>query len=99
MTLRETFNALASQWLEETAYLSGSYEEEPTYPKLVAMGLPIVPFIVERLKDPNDPAIWMWVTVLRGIFGDGPRVPEKDQGQWRPVLLAWMSWLRDQGYT
>ena len=92
---RERFLRLAAEWKEQSRYLSNSAQMAllPPYQRIIGMGLPVVPFILEELQ--REPDQWFWA--LEAITEENPVPPEAD-GIIRLMAQAWVDWGREQGY-
>lgn len=89
LSVSEEFDEHARKWVTETAYISSITvaTNHPSYEKIVAMGLPIVPFILRELQlRPNH-----WFSALRRITGENP-VTQEDTGNIRKMVDAWLRW-------
>lgn len=101
MDVLAQFTALADEWTEHfnrTGWSSITNDrlDHPSYGKLVALGMPAVPHIMERYKLDERP--W-WGFVLEDITG----IRSMDRSEWHPVELQefWIGWWeqkqREQG--
>ncbi len=86
---RQQFDDLSAQWKEETRYLSSTTDiaTNATYQRIIGMGMPVVPLILEDLR--NQPFHWFWA--LNAITGEQP-VPQSARGRVREMADAWISW-------
>ena len=62
------------------------------YQRIIGMGLPAVPLILEELQ--RDPDQWFWA--LEAITEEDPVQPEVI-GKVRLMAQAWIEWGRRQG--
>jgi hypothetical protein len=87
--LQGQFDALSAQWKEETRYLSSTTDiaANPAYQRIIGMGMPAVPLILEDLR--KQPYQWFWA--LHAITGEDP-VPESMRGRVREMSQAWINW-------
>lgn len=87
--LRRQFESLSAQWKEESRYLSSTTEiaTNPAYQRIIGMGMPVVPLILEDLR--KQPYHWFWA--LNAITGEDP-VPKSIRGRIREMADAWISW-------
>jgi hypothetical protein len=92
MELEATFNALADEWEahRRKTILSSSiwdYLNHPAYKKLVGLGRPAIPYIIERYKKDQLP----WGFVLQEITGIQII---KDPNSFSPgeVKKQWIDW-------
>src|SRR5580692_3377864 len=69
-SLKEKFDKLASQWRHNTAFSSSVTEIvlDPSYQKIIGMGIAVVPLILQELQ--NEPDHWYWA--LAAITGANP---------------------------
>ena len=94
-SLVEKFEALASQWYDETGGYSFIVEKtsHPAYQKIINMGQPAVSLLLRELE--QKPAHWF--KALRTITGANPVQPEQ-RGRMRQMAEAWLKWGREHGY-
>ena len=92
--LRRRFESLAAQWKEETRYLSSTTDiaTNGAYQRIIGMGMPAVPLILEDLRD--QPYHWFWA--LNAITGEDP-VPQSLRGHVREMADAWITWGVEKG--
>jgi hypothetical protein len=91
----EQFEALASQWYDETGGSSFIVEKtsHPAYQKIIDMGPPVVPLLLRELE--RNPALWF--EALRTITGANPVEPEQ-RGRIKQMAVSWLKWGREHGY-
>lgn len=89
------FEALASQWYDETGGYSFIVEKtsHPAYQKIIDMGQPVVHLLLRELE--RNPAHWF--KALRTITGANPVEPEQ-RGRMRQMAASWLKWGREHGY-
>lgn len=94
--LRERFFRLVAQWKEQSRYLSNTAQMAmlPPYHRIIGMGLPVVPLLLEEMR--REPDQWFWA--LEAITEDNP-VPPEDAGKVRVMTQAWIEWGMRQGYA
>jgi predicted DNA-binding antitoxin AbrB/MazE fold protein len=92
--LRRRFDCLAAQWKEETRYLSSTTDivTNPAYQRIIGMGMPAVPLILEELR--SQPYHWFWA--LNAITGEDP-VAQSLRGRVREMADAWIAWGAEKG--
>jgi hypothetical protein len=92
--IRERFQRLASEWKEQSRYLSNTAQMAmlKPYQRIIGMGWPVVPLILEELQ--REPDQWFWA--LEAITGDNP-VPPEAAGRVRLMAKAWIEWGTRQG--
>ena len=90
-----TFRKLTSEWHEATDGLSSPRRiaTNRSYLDIISMGKPVVPLILEELRDRGG----YWYPALRTLTGTDP-VPESAKGRPRLMTDAWLSWGRDNGF-
>ncbi len=91
------FSHHARIWKEETKFLSSSSKiiENYNYRAIIALGVPVVPFIYESMKEcPN-----FWFAALYEILGQEPRVPDESVGKIKEMTDIWVKWLENNGLT
>lgn len=93
---RERFSELADQWENETVLLSRTdmATEHPAYQKIVDMGEPAVPLILQRMKSQGG----HWFAVLREITSVNPVEPAC-RGNILEMQKAWLNWGKENGYA
>lgn len=92
--VRDRFRRLAAEWKEQSRYLSNTAQMAmlKPYQRIIGMGWPAVPLILEELR--RDPDQWFWA--LEAITEDNP-VPPDAAGHVRRSAEAWVAWGRDRG--
>src|SRR5271167_4699083 len=93
---RERFRRLAEEWKEESRYLSNTAQMAllRPYQRIIGMGLPVVPLILEELQ--REPDQWFWA--LESITEQNP-VPPEAEGKVRLMAQAWIEWGKQRGYV
>jgi hypothetical protein len=94
--IEERFRRLATEWKEQSRYLSNVAQMAmlKPYQRIIGLGLPVVPLILEELnREPNQ---WFWA--LEAITEQNP-VPPEAKGQVRLMAQAWIEWGKQQGYV
>ena len=93
---RQRFRRLASQWKEESRFLSNTAQMAMLrpYQAIIGMGESALPFILEELE--REPDQWFWA--LQMITDSDPVRPE-DKGNFRKMSKAWIEWGEQQGYA
>ena len=91
----EAFERLVGEWEHDRP--RGSDIEQMTnhsaYQRIIAMGQPAVPWILQRLAEKPD----HWFVALNAITGARP-VPPESRGRVKEMTQAWLNWGREQGY-
>jgi hypothetical protein len=92
--IRERFQRLASDWKEQSRYLSNTAQMAmlKSYQRIIGMGWVGVPLILEELQ--REPDQWFWA--LEAITGENP-VPPESAGKVRLMAQAWIEWGIRQG--
>jgi hypothetical protein len=95
MGTQERFQRLASEWKQQSRYLSNTAQMAMLrpYQRIIGMGLSAVPLILEELQ--REPDQWFWA--LEAITEEDP-VPPEDAGKVRLMAQAWIEWGNRQGY-
>jgi hypothetical protein len=90
----ERFHRLAAEWKEQARYLSNSARMAmlPAYQRIIGMGMPVVPLILEELR--REPHHWYWA--LEAITEQDP-VPPEARGKILEMAAAWIAWGKSQG--
>jgi len=91
---RERFQRLASQWKEQSRFLSNTAQMAmlTPYQRIIGMGMPVLPMILEELE--REPNQWFWA--LEAITEENP-VPPESAGIVRKMAEAWLDWGRQHG--
>ena len=95
--LEESFNALARQWLADTAIHSNPaiIARHPAYSKIVEMKEAAIPLILNEISQKRNRPHWF--QALNDITGMTP-APEEIWGKVEQVAAAWLEWGQEQGY-
>lgn len=93
-TLEERFRRLATEWKDQARYLSNSARMAmlQPYQRIIGMGMPVVPLILEELR--RQPHHWFWA--LEAITEQNP-VPPEALGKIQEMADAWIQWGVQQG--
>jgi len=93
--VHERFRRLAAGWKGESRYLSNTAQMAmlPSYQRIIGMGLPVVPLILQELR--QEPDHWFWA--LEAITDEDP-VPPEARGKVRLMAQAWLEWGHKHGY-
>src|SRR5262245_58538819 len=93
--LRKRFQRLAAEWKKQSRFLSNPAQMAmlDPYQRIIGMGLPAVPFILEELE--REPDQWFWA--LEAITEENP-VPADAQGKVRLMTQAWIEWGKHNGF-
>jgi hypothetical protein len=85
---------LAATWREERGFSSSLTDIilSPSYQKVIALGRPVVPYLLAELA--ARPDHWFWA--LSTITGANP-VPEQAAGNLRSMTEAWLRWGDEEG--
>lgn len=90
--LRRVFDELRRQWRNDTKYISSATQicEHPAYQKIIAIGEPMLPFIIEEVR--NERGHWFYA--LHKITGF---VPDNIQNlPFAQIRQAWLDWFENQ---
>lgn len=90
----ERFQRLAAEWKEQSRYFSNSAQMAMLrpYQRIIGMGPPAVPLILEESR--REPDQWFWA--LESITEVNP-VPPEAMGKVRLMADAWILWGEQQG--
>jgi hypothetical protein len=93
--LRQRFERLAAEWKDQARYLSNTAQMAmlKPYQRIIGMGLPAVPLILEELQ--REPHQWFWA--LEAITEENP-VPPEAAGKVRLMAQAWIDWGKRHGF-
>ena len=85
--LSERFHRLAAEWKEQSRFRSNSAQMAMLrpYQRIIGMGPPVVPLILEELQ--REPDHWFWA--LEAITEEDPGPPEV-KGKVRLMAQAWI---------
>jgi hypothetical protein len=89
------FARLATEWRSATRYLSSATDiaMHPAYQRIIGLGRPAVPLILEELQ--REPDHWFWA--LKAITGVDP-VPSEHRGNIPEMTRCWLQWARREGH-
>ncbi len=97
VTRRQQFLDLKAGLHHATRFLSWIDPNEPYLTRIIAMGRPVVPLILEDLE--HHDSMWLhWTYALRTILGDGPEIPEDCRGRMNDVKLCWFDWANGKNF-
>jgi hypothetical protein len=93
-SVRQRFQRLAAEWKAQSRYLSNSARMAmlKPYQRIIGMGWPAVPLILEELR--REPDHWFWA--LESITEENP-VPPQAAGNVRLMAQAWVEWGQRHG--
>jgi len=93
--VRERFQRLVAEWKEQSRYYSNTAQMAMLrpYQRIIGMGQPAVPLILEELQ--REPDHWFWA--LESITDQNP-VPPDAMGKVRLMAQAWIQWGEQNGY-
>lgn len=92
--LRKRFERLAAEWKQKSRYFSNTAQMSmlSPYQRIIGMGWPAVPLILEELR--REPDQWFWA--LEAITEENP-VPPEAAGVVPQMAAAWIEWGRKRG--
>ena len=92
--IRPRFQRLSAEWKDQSRYLSNTAQMAmlPSYQRIVGMGWPVVPLILDSLE--REPDHWFWA--LEAITEQNP-VPSALCGHVTEMAECWIGWGREQG--
>ena len=92
--IRERFLRLATEWKQQSRYLSNTAQMAilKPYQRIIGMGWSAVPLILEELR--REPDQWFWA--LESITEENP-VPPDAAGFVRRTAEAWINWGSERG--
>jgi len=87
------FSRLYSQWKAETAGVSSIQRVvlNPNYLKIIGMGKPVIPFILDALAQKPD----HWFVALSALTDDNPTDPGDNLIE---AVSNWLNWGISKGY-
>jgi hypothetical protein len=91
--LRPEFSVLADQWRTNTRHLSLVAKKitDPAYLRIIGMGKPALPLLLEVLRDKPS----HWFAALRAVANTDPAGPTANPSEARK---AWLDWGKAEGY-
>lgn len=89
------FEQLATQWKEETMFLSSITDKaiHPYYQRIIGLGPDVIPLILDSLRKKGGH--WYWA--LQSITGENPVLPEH-YGDISNMKNDWVMWGIRKGY-
>ena len=92
---QETFEQLADEWERDRPHGADVEQmtKHPAYQRIIAMGKPAVPWLLQQLAEKPD----HWFVALNTITGARP-VPPESRGHIKEMTQAWLDWGRQHGY-
>lgn len=92
----DRFAKLAAVWKSETELVSKVTKKilHPAYQKIIGMGEPAIPLILNDLRE-NGPDDWFWA--LTAITDQNP-ISEEIAGDMPAMTEAWLQWGKKAGY-
>lgn len=96
-TLAQKFDRLASNWKEQTKYLSAVSKIilHPSYQQIIAMGPVVIPFILQRMQ--KEPSYWF--DALQALTSGADPILPNQYGNMQAMTSAWLQWGKDNGYV
>lgn len=93
--LATKFEQLATQWKEETKFLSSITDKaiHPHYQRIIGLGPEVIPLILDSLRKKGGH--WYWA--LQSITGENPVLPEH-YGDISNMKNDWVMWGIRKGY-
>jgi hypothetical protein len=94
-SLAGTFKQLATQWRNETKFLSSITDKvlHPCYQRIIGLGPDAIPIILLELRKRGEH--WFWA--LESITGENPVLPEH-YGDIENMAHDWIEWGKRKGY-
>jgi hypothetical protein len=92
--IRTRFIRLKDEWKDRSRFLSNTAQMAmlKPYQRIIGMGRPAVPLILEELR--REPDQWFWA--LESITDENP-VPAADAGDVLLMSEAWIRWGMREG--
>jgi len=89
------FETLATQWRNETKFLSSITDKalHPCYQRIIGLGPEAIPIILMELRTRGGH--WFWA--LESITGENPVLPEHS-GNTKNMAHDWIEWGKRKGY-
>ena len=93
------FVELRAAWSRATGFLSNPHKiiEHSTYREIVAMGWPVVPYLLGDLAG-EDPCHF-WAQALHEITGEQITLAKEDYGKSSAISAAWLELAKKKGWT
>ena len=89
----QKFESLAAEWKTHQMGLSTTNYHHAAYLQIIGMGMPAVPFLLNRLRAGER----RWVVAIKSIAGEQVDTPEM-RGDAERVLQAWIDWGVQRGF-
>jgi len=106
VAVRAKFHQLRGEWAVQRGAMSSITEMSmlAPYQNIIALGLPVLPLIIEELKaEGDDPDQWFWALQTIAEANDliPPQKGPQDQGNFKRMADAWLRWSEGQngGYA
>lgn len=95
LNLKKEFDNLVEQWRMETLASSivSSRYRNPSYRKIISMGIQAVPWVLSELRDRPD----RWCSALVDLTGE--RKIENESDSFQSAAEKWLKWGREQGHN
>src|SRR5262245_21134295 len=92
--IRERFRRLSAEWKAQSRYLSNSAQMAmlKPYQRIIGIGLPAAPLILEELE--REPDQWFWA--LEAITEENPVDPDH-AGRVGAMAQDWLAWGQRNG--
>ena len=92
---RAAFDRLTAEWEADRPRGAdiAQMTAHPAYQRIIAMGDPAVPWILDRMEAKPD----HWFVALHAITGASPAAPE-NRGRLKAMTADWLKWGQEQGY-
>lgn len=80
ITLKVIFNDAYARWKQRTKFYSFSHQiiEDPDFQKIIAIGKPAVPLILEKLREQPSLIVWALNLIYQEKISNNPRTTIED---------------------
>jgi hypothetical protein len=91
--IQQQFYELYNELKDNTRYLSFHDPSHPTFKKLMAMGEPIIPLLLNNLWDS-----WWAIMGLHTLTRGACQIANQDLGKFDLISQAWYDWGKLEGH-
>lgn len=80
VTLKAIFNDAYARWEQRTKFYSFSHQiiEDTDFQRIIAIGKPVVPLIIEKLREQPSPIVWALNLIYQEKISNNPQTTIED---------------------
>jgi hypothetical protein len=108
MTIEETYHEHMKKYADETAVLSFTKYNHPSYMAMLKMGKPILPLLLKDIQSQHPDGSWtpgernysFWgaMSLAFSIAGEeAPKIPQEARGRLPLLRAIWINWGLQRG--